>query len=83
MDIRRCCRQLNKTIMETEILNIDYHLKRIILKALNTSLYKYQAAKKLGITIRSLLRKIIDYDIEYSVRAGRYIIKEKKEIKAL
>jgi len=69
--------------MEIEILNIEYHMKRIILKALNTSLYKYQASKKLGITTRNLLKKIREYDIEYSVRAGRYIIKEKKSIKQL
>jgi len=69
--------------MEAETLNLEYHVKRVILKALNTTLFKYQAAEKLGITTRGLLRKIFDYDIQYSKKDGRYFIKEKKSIKTL
>jgi DNA-binding NtrC family response regulator len=57
----------------TEILNIDYHRRRLVLKALNTLPTKSRARKELGISERQLYRYIQEYGIKKD-RKGRYYI---------
>ncbi|MFC4261892.1 helix-turn-helix domain-containing protein [Ferruginibacter yonginensis] len=40
--------------LHIEILNIQFHIKRLVLKALNKCKTDAEAAKELGISIRSL-----------------------------
>jgi hypothetical protein len=46
-----------------EILNIDYHRCRLILKSLNTSKTVREAANKCGISVRTLRVWCFNYDI--------------------
>lgn len=61
-----------------EILNLDYNIMLLCVKALNKTNSKVDAAEVLGISIRNLHRLIIRYNI---VRAGSegkvYFLKEK------
>jgi hypothetical protein len=52
--------------MQDEILNIDYHIERMLRKAIEISCCRKSAAKKLGITERCL------YDL-----MGKFKIKKK------
>ena len=54
-----------------EILNIEYHTRRLILKALNSSRTHVEAANKLGITDRTLYKMKKEYNIVRS--GGRFI----------
>jgi transcriptional regulator with PAS, ATPase and Fis domain len=49
-----------------ESLNIDYHKKRLILKALNKHIKVNIAAKELGISPRNLWFQREQYNIKYS-----------------
>jgi transcriptional regulator with PAS, ATPase and Fis domain len=64
--------------MAEEILNIDYHTKRLIVKALNKSATHEKAAKALGISERNLFRLKKQYNIE---KVQRYEIVENKRSK--
>jgi transcriptional regulator with PAS, ATPase and Fis domain len=57
--------------MTTETLNIDYHNKRLMLKALNKHPTVEQAAKALGISERTLYRWMDEYKI---VRVQMYVV---------
>jgi transcriptional regulator with PAS, ATPase and Fis domain len=57
--------------MTTETLNIDYHNKRLMLKALNKHPTVEQAAKALGISERTLYRWMEEYKI---VRVPMYVV---------
>jgi hypothetical protein len=46
-----------------EILNVDYHRCRLILKSLNTSKTTKEAANKCGISVRTLRVWCFNYDI--------------------
>ncbi len=48
-----------------EILNIDYHVRRLVLKALNTSSTVQHAANRLGVSGRTLYRYIDRYGIRF------------------
>ncbi len=50
--------------MSLEILNIDFHIQRMVLKALNTCENLVSAAEKLGITERGLYNYKKKYCIE-------------------
>lgn len=47
----------------TETLNIDYHVKILLLKALNSSNTQVEAAEKLKVAIRTVYRYIDQYSI--------------------
>ena len=49
--------------MEQEILNIEYHRVRLIVKSLNLSRDKRDAAQKCGLSVKSLYQYIRIYDI--------------------
>jgi transcriptional regulator with PAS, ATPase and Fis domain len=66
--------------MNGESLNIESHILPMILKALNSSCCTKNAAKKLGITTRTLYRKKIQYDITREGKNKSYIIKPTKMI---
>jgi predicted DNA-binding transcriptional regulator YafY len=57
--------------MTIETLNIDYHNKRLMLKALNKHPTVEQAAKALGISERTLYRWMDEYKI---VRVPMYVV---------
>jgi hypothetical protein len=48
-----------------DILNIEYHTKRLLLKALNKYRYNYEAARELGICERQLYRYKRQYNVIY------------------
>jgi hypothetical protein len=50
--------------MEEEILNIEHHRKDLILKALNRKANREQAAVALGISLRTLQRDLVLYNIK-------------------
>lgn len=64
--------------MASEILNIDYHTKRLIVKALNQTLSHEKAAKALGISERNLFRLRKQYNIQ---KVQRYEVVELKKSK--
>lgn len=57
-----------------EILNIEYHRKELIIKALNRKPNYKEAAVALGVSKRTLQRDIVNYNIQ-KVK-GRYQIIE-------
>lgn len=57
--------------MEQEILNIEYHKRRLIVKALNKLPTKVKAYKALGITEKQLYNLIWRYSIKKD-KAGTY-----------
>lgn len=68
-----------------EILNIDYHRVKLLLKALNGYPHR-TAAKKLGITARNLYRMRDDYDIDFTIGdSGKrvYFVSQKSWVKIL
>lgn len=64
--------------MENEILNIDYHVRSMVLKALNLFPTKMAAAKQLGISERNLYHYIDRFNIERDGLSRKYIIKSKQ-----
>lgn len=67
-----------------EILNIDYHRKLLVLKALNTSPTKVEAAKRLGVCIRQIDRYIHSYQIQAYNRGNqrKYFLKQNTQVYA-
>ncbi len=61
-----------------EILNIEYHKRRLLLKALNKAEIIKDAAKLLGINQRRLYMWKKDFNIEYNKERREYFIKESK-----
>jgi hypothetical protein len=60
-----------------ENLNIEWHTKTMILKALNTCQTTAEAAAVLGMTQRNLFYLKAQYGIE---RVSRYVVKDQFEI---
>lgn len=50
--------------MQEEILNIDYHVERMLKKALTVSCCRKSAARKLGVTERTLYNLMEKFKIE-------------------
>jgi transcriptional regulator with GAF, ATPase, and Fis domain len=48
-----------------EVLNIEYHRLRLVLKALNNCNTQAQAAQQLGVSLRTLDLDIKRYSIQY------------------
>jgi transcriptional regulator with GAF, ATPase, and Fis domain len=61
--------------MAQDILNIDYHIKGLIVKALNRTSSHEKAAKALGISERNLFRLRKQYNIK---KVQRYEVVEFK-----
>lgn len=53
-----------------EILNIEFHTKRLVIRALNECKNKRAAAKALGICERNLFRLIKQYNIVREKESG-------------
>lgn len=66
----------------SEILNIEYHIKPTILKAMNRYGFGYMkaAARDLGISERSLYRYKHDYDIEWDEKKQQYYSKRQEAV---
>ena len=64
--------------MPEEILNIEYHHKRMSFIALNLSKTVPEAANKLGITERTLFTWIKKFNFYKDVKSGRYLMRETK-----
>lgn len=64
---------------QPEILNIDYHRKRLILKALNRTATMPEAATMLGISERQLYNLKRDYNIFYNKTLDTFFIPLNKE----
>lgn len=62
--------------MENEILNIDYHVKILVLKALNKYNKLSLAYKALGCSEKHLWKLRKKYRIEKSKLTGKYLIPE-------
>jgi DNA-binding XRE family transcriptional regulator len=63
--------------MQTETLNISYHVQRMVLKALNKCKTKKEAAQALGVTTQTLN----NYEYQFSIErdsSGRYVNKKIK-----
>lgn len=56
-----------------EILNVDFHRRRLLLKSLNISKTHEEAAKRCGITKRTLFIWKRNYNIKKS-KGGKYVI---------
>jgi predicted DNA-binding transcriptional regulator YafY len=61
--------------MPEEILNIEYHRKDLIIKALNRKRTHKEAATALGVSVRTLMRDKRTYNIQKL--KGQYQIIEK------
>lgn len=66
----------------SEILNIDYHTKRLVLKALNLygDRYHKAAAQSLGISMRTLFRYKHDLEIEYDEETKQFYSKRQEAV---
>lgn len=62
--------------MPDEILNIAYHQKRLIIKALNRFKTIEQAAIELGVSERTLYNLIDEYKI---IRVEKFVVKGEAE----
>ena len=56
-----------------EILNIEYHKIRLVVKSLNSSYSTKEAAKKCGISEKTMRNYIKQYDILYDLERNIYI----------
>lgn len=56
-----------------EILNINWNIKQMVLKALNTSPNTFVASKKLGISERQVYRLKKEFSIKSCKETKRYI----------
>ncbi len=63
--------------MEEETLNIEYHLKRRVLKALNKFKKDFEAAEELGIASGTLYRYKQRFNIERCPVTKEYSFREK------
>ena len=61
--------------MEREILNLEYNLKKLLVKALNAADSLVHAAQLTGVSVRTLRNYQRMYNIEYDVRRNEYFIK--------
>lgn len=59
-----------------EILNIEYHTKRLLLKALNQERSQARAAVLLGVTERTVARMVKLYKLKKDRKAGTYSLQE-------
>ena len=59
------CTQIRKEKKMAEILNIDYHTKRLVREALIRSKDIAEAATKLEVSVRSVFRYMKKFDIDY------------------
>jgi hypothetical protein len=50
--------------MEAEILNVDYHVRRLLLKALNKFNCRKEQAQALGVSIRTVYRLMERFEVE-------------------
>jgi transcriptional regulator of acetoin/glycerol metabolism len=64
-------------VKANEILNLEYHHKRLVIKALNTALTINQAAALLGVSYNTLNRRMKQYNICLCTKTKRYTIKDK------
>ncbi len=64
--------------MAEEILNIEYHVKILLIKALNRHETHEQAAAALGMTYRNLRYLLKSYNVVKDRINGRFYIDESK-----
>jgi len=61
----------------TDTLNLEYHKRRLCVKALNCTLSKNDAAHALGISQRQIFRWMRLYDIRQDPKTRKYYYLEK------
>lgn len=66
--------------MSEEILNIDYHVKQMCLKALNRTQKIVIAAQLLGVSARTLYRYMQEYGIVYDKKNNQFKFKSEKAL---
>ena len=59
--------------MEEEILNIEHHKKRLIIKALNKCRCVMHAADRLGVSYKGLYKMMRRYKVRYYMQGFRRI----------
>ncbi len=62
-----------------EILNLQYHQRRLTIKALNKAKTKVEAAELLGIPYNQLARYICIFNISYCNKQKQYIIQNQNK----
>jgi hypothetical protein len=60
--------------MDTDILNIEYHLKKLLLKALNRAETIAEAARLTGVTKKTIRKYQRMYNIQYCPQEKQYFI---------
>ena len=60
---------MNTAQQEPETLNIDHHVKELVVKAMNTSSNQTEAADKLKVSVSSLQRYIEFYKLKHIGKA--------------
>ena len=68
--------------MSDEILNIDYHVRRMVIKALNKTKYVFEAAEMLGVSSRSVYRYMEIFGIGYNRKKKEYEFIQPVKIKS-
>lgn len=71
---------MSEMLEQEEILNIQYHVGKMIVKALNRAVNVRDAAKLLGVTERTLYRYKWQYNVMYDRKSGTYFIPQGKTI---
>lgn len=66
--------------MQDEILNIEYHVKRIVLKSLNKTHFVKEAARLLGISERTLHRYKRQFNISYDKKKNEFYFSGEKAV---
>lgn len=66
--------------MNNEILNIDYHLREAVLKALNRTHTKGEACKLLGLPEKTLYNHIERFEIFYNDKKSKYETRQQTEV---
>lgn len=59
----------------TDSLNIEWHVKRMVLRALNVSAKQFEAAALLGISERTLARYKKNFNIRYDKERDEFYFK--------
>ena len=63
-----------------EILNIEYHVKRMVIKALNQTQSHEAAGRLLGVTGRTVYRYKRQFDIVYDAKRNEYKFKSQQAV---
>lgn len=66
--------------MENEILNIEHHVKRLVLMALNRTHFQKNAAVELGISERCIHRYKKQFNISYDKKKDEFYFRGERAV---